>query len=150
MRNLLFLNANGKKKIVYPVFTAAQAKNRPFAKSEDTRGEFIACRLGNHWGAQLYGWYMLVSPDDIPFVKRYNWCGNICGDSDSQHITVRRRESINGQQQDVLLHHDIWERHTGTSADVIHRIRHPLDFRRDNLSLPATVIRKQKDHQQIL
>lgn len=132
MRNILLVSG----KIVRPVFTSAQAKGKAFFNGEDTRGEFVACRLDNHWRAQLYGWYILVSPEDVGHVRRYNWCGNICGCKPSQHIEVRRRESIEGVSHSDQLHHDIWERMTGNRPDVIIRTLHPLDFRRQHLALP--------------
>jgi hypothetical protein len=133
MRNILLLNG----KVIRPVFTSAQAHKRAFFRGEDIEGPFVACKLDNRWDAQLYGWYMLVSPEDVDFIKKHSWCGNICGSAGGQHLEVRRREHINGRQFDFLLHHEIWKRMSGVEQKVVFRVGHQLDFRRSNLALPG-------------
>jgi hypothetical protein len=133
VQDILILNG----KPVAPIVRAEKARNRNFFEGNDELGPFVAYKLDNRWNAQLYGWYIFVSPEDLDLMKRFNWCGNICGGKNGQHVEVRRREYIGDQQRDFLLHHEIWERMNGAVPHFVHRIGHQLDFRRQNLSSSA-------------
>ncbi|MDB5264608.1 MAG: hypothetical protein JWN64_179 [Parcubacteria group bacterium] len=123
---------NGKP--LTPLFTHAQAIGRDFVKGSDEKGPFVACRLRNRNPSALYGWYVLVSPEDLEVMKEYIWCGNICGKSRQQSIQIRRRRSVAGEVSCMTLNHIIWER-MGRSLDgPVCRVDHLLDFRRSNLA----------------
>jgi hypothetical protein len=129
VKNILILNG----KVITPLFTATQAAKKDFVRGEDVQGPFVACQLNNQSFADLWGWYVLVSPEDLSLMTRYTWCGRISG-SLHKAIAVRRRENIDGQEYDFWLNQEIWTRQTGREIERVWRLGHPLDFRRSNLS----------------
>jgi len=102
--------------------------------SKDAHGPYVAWRLGNRNLSLFYGWYVLISPEDLPLMENYNWCGNRTNNG----IEVRRRETVGGKTYTVLLNRAIWERMHPDDADHygnVYRQGHPLDFRRMMLSV---------------
>lgn len=124
-------------KVILPVFTSQQALSRTFVHGTDEQGLYVACRLGNRNPSRFYGWYVLVSPEDLPLMKKFNWCGTISDSVEGRMrgIEVRRRTSVNGEQSSIMLGREIWARtYAGEAPFMVYRLEHPLDFRRINLS----------------
>lgn len=119
---------------VAPLFTKRQGIGRPFVLGTDEQGPYVACLLGNRNPSHLYGWYILVSPEDLPLLKKHNWCGNLTGAEGNRSIVVRRRETVDGRQFSILLSHEIWQDIAGIEPLRVCRLGHPLDYRRQNLS----------------
>lgn len=125
----VFLNGE----ILNPIFAKSQALGRSFVQGKDDYGPYIACRLNNRNPSALYGWYIFVSPEELQLMKDHNWCGNIVEETG---IQVRRRETVDGVPNSVPLTQEIWRRAYGEEPlDRIHKRRHPLDYRRNNLTL---------------
>lgn len=118
---------------VFPLLTPLQTQDRPFVEGEDERGLYVACQLNNTWRSPLYGWYVFVSPEDVPLMKAHTWCGNIYGPNRAG-IEIRRRERIDGKTYSIQLNREIWERIGEPETRCISRAWHPLDFRRQSLS----------------
>jgi len=124
-------------KVILPVFTSQQALSRTFVCGQDEQGPYVACRLANRNPSKFYGWYVLVSPEDLPLMKEFNWCGTTsdCVNGEMRGIEVRRRTSMNGEQCSIMLGREIWVRtYAGEVPIFVYRLGHPLDFRRMNLS----------------
>ena len=124
-------------KVFFPVFTSQQALSRMFVHGKDEQGLYVACRLSNRNPSRFYGWYVLVSPEDLPLMKEFNWCGTISASIDgrARGIEIRRRRSVNGKPSSIMLGREIWSRtYAGEVPILVYRLGHPLDFRRVNLS----------------
>jgi hypothetical protein len=115
--------------VITPIFTAEQAGSKEYFRGIDKQGPFVACLLGNHPSAAMFGWYIKVSPEDYELICRYNWCGN----NNGRTIEVRRREKINGKDLSFHLANEIWERMGKAKISRVYRYGHILDFRRQNL-----------------
>ncbi len=118
---------------VFPLLTPLQTQDRPFVEGEDTRGPYVACKLGNTRRSPFYDWYVFVSPEDVPLMKAHTWSGNICG-STRAHIEIRRRELVDGKLYSIQLNREIWERMGEPGRRSVSKHGHPLDFRREVLS----------------
>lgn len=118
---------------VFPLLTPLQTQDRPFVEGEDEQGSYVACRLSNAWRSPLYDWYVFVSPEDVPLMEEYTWCGNIYGPNHAG-IEVRRRERVDGKTYSIQLSRVIWERMGESEVRSINRVWHLLDFRRQGLS----------------
>jgi len=133
VHNIILL---GNGKVLTPIFTAIQARDRAFADGEDKKGPFVACRLDNRSDARLFGWYILVSPEDRSLMLKYSWHGNINGKKNAEKfVEVRRREVIGGKEITVQLTQEIWNQYKGTATEAVMRTGHLLDFRRCNLQI---------------
>src|SRR3989338_6922348 len=97
-------------KVFFPVFTSQQALSRMFVHGKDEQWLYVACRLSNRNPSRFYGWYVLVSPEDLPLMKEFNWCGTTsdCVNGEMRGIEVRRRTSMNGEQSSIILGTEIW------------------------------------------
>lgn len=147
MNSIIILNPNGVRRIITPIFTSHQAGGRDFVPGEDKHGKFIACRLDNQVGTKLYGWYVLVSPEDLVIMQRNSWSGNICGSSPFQGFEVRRFIGSGDDRIDFRLNHVIWERTHGSDVARIASVGHPLDLRRDRLMLAPNPNPKKRSAQ---
>jgi len=124
-------------RVILPVFTNQQALSRTFVYGKDKQGLYVACRLGNRNPSKFYGWYVLVSPEDLALMKEFNWCGTISDSTDgrARGIEIRRRTSVGGIRCSIMLGREIWSRtYAGEVPILVYRLGHPLDFRRVNLS----------------
>ncbi len=122
-------------KVLLPLITKRQALGRPFLHGEDEQGEYVACRIGARNPSTLYGWYVFVSPEDLPLMKEDSWCGHIAKNGESNNVIVRRSETVDGKQYRPALNRDIWTRtYDEDPPEHVYRIGHPLDFRRMNLT----------------
>jgi len=119
-------------KAIEPIIVGKEVGYRQCVHSEDSHGPYVAWRLGNRNPSRFYGWYVLLSPEDLSLMENYNWCGN----RNPNGIEVRRRETVYGKQYSFLLGRAIWERmNPGLDyGRYVHRLGHPLDFRRTRLS----------------
>lgn len=113
------------------IFPAEESREEVFVKGNDEFGKFIAYRLNNKERSPFFGWYILVSPEDLNLMKRHNWCANC----NNRGIEIRRKISINGEQICFSLTQDIWREMTGETPKRVYRCApHVLDFRRRHLT----------------
>lgn len=118
-----------------PLLTHHQAQDQLFVHGKDEKGPYVACQLHNHWQSPFYRWYVFVSPEDLLLMQTYRWYGNICGKNEQQGIEIRRREIIDSKQYSVQLRREIWERMGMSEVQRLQLLGHPLDFRRENISI---------------
>jgi hypothetical protein len=126
--------------VVRPLFTIHQLLGRLVRRSDEC-GPYVACLLGNRNPSVLYGWYILVSPEEMLLMKDYNWCGHVSSQGGKPTaINIRRRENLDGKEHSIPLTTEIWKRvHGAEPMGRVFKLGHPLDFRRPNLSLVAPV-----------
>jgi hypothetical protein len=119
-----------------PIFTRHQLMGRPFVAGNDEHGPYVACHLGTQNPSYLYGWYALVSPEDLPVMKDHTWGGFLTSRKGKfLGVNVRRGERIDGVKTVFYLGQVIWTRaYHEDPPEMIYRIWHPLDFRRPALS----------------
>lgn len=120
-----------------PLLTHHQAQNQLFVHGEDEKGPYVACQLSNRFDSPFYRWYVFVSPEDLPLMREYRWCGNVCGGRSKtrQGVEIRRREVVDGKLYSIQLRRDIWERMGGPEVPHLQILGHPLDFRRENIAI---------------
>ena len=126
---------------ITPLITSQQALGRPFVLGEDEHGPYLACRLGNRNPSKMYGWYIFVSPEDRDLVKDIIWGGYLT----NKTITVRRYEFCNGKRYCIFLNRVVWENLHGSipKNQCVYHTGHPLDFRRQFLSLSHPLTHKE-------
>ena len=113
------------------IFSASEGQEEKFLEGKDGWGRYIAYRLDNKKRSPFFGWYILVSSEDLNLMKRHNWCANC----NNRGIEIRRKISVNGIQICFSLTQDIWREMTGETAKKVYRCApHVLDFRRCHLT----------------
>ena len=118
-------------KVILPIFTNQQALSRTYVHGKDEQGLYVACRLGNRNPSRFYGWYVLVSPEDLQLMKQFIWCGTYSYSINGRAsgIEIRRRTSVNGKQNSFMLGREIWSRtYAGEVPVMVYRLGHPPGF----------------------